>query len=113
MNRTPIDHTLKTLILPFHILYPNLKTNSVESFTDFSASGLKGTFEQYHKKIKLLKDTFNTVIISNFHKYSLKTEDKNAPKAVIDNILLFQKDETYFYGIIFDLEADQVTSSTV
>ena len=86
------------------ILYPDLKT----SFADFSASNLRGIFDHCKQIMKLLKDTYNQVLISNFSKYSLKPGNKNGPKPDYGNIVIFYKDQDYYYGIIEDLLADQV-----
>ena len=57
--------------------------------------------------MQLLKDTYNQAL-TNFSKYSLKTENKNSPKQDFGYIVLFKKEQDFYYGIIEDIHADQV-----
>ena len=60
--------------------------------------------------MSLIKDTFHQVLRANFKKYIKISDNSNQPSPALRNIIFFQKENKWFYGIITDIEGHQLES---
>ena len=104
INKIPIDATVKTLVCLYDLLYPTLQMLHAEAFSDFSTTSLKHVFDNCKETIQFIKNIYNTVLLANYQKYNLRKDSKNSPKAQKNNIVMFSKEGSLFYGIICDIE---------
>ena len=108
LNKVPIDSTEKSLIAPYNLLYPSIRVPQHEVFIDLSHTTLKHIFRHSKDTIELIKETYIQVLVSNFQKYLLKKDVINSPKPELKNVVMFNKDGSFFFGIISGIHNDQL-----
>ena len=94
-------------ISPADLLNPTLLKNHC-SFADFNGTSLQGIYENCKQTVDLIKSTYNSILLANFHKYNMHKDNKNSPKLEKFNVIMFKKDSSYYYGIVVDIYKDQI-----
>ena len=106
INRIPVDINLRTIISPADLLYPTLR-NDDNTFASFDSTSLQTIFDTFKQQISIIKETYNKILISNFHLYLKQKEKHSSPDLNHRNVVIFKKDNDFFYGVVSGIEGDQ------
>ena len=89
------------------LLYPTINNDNC-TFATSNSSSMQTIFDVFKQKLKLIKQAYNDILTANFHLYS-KTKLKHpSPELNLYNIVIFQKENDLFYGVVTGILNDQV-----
>ena len=102
INSIPIDGNLRTTISLDDLMYPKLRNDNC-TISNFELTSLQSIFNNCKQVSELIKNTYNDILLANFHKYSVHS----FPKLEMYNIVMFKKDSNYFYGVVSGIQGGQ------
>ena len=107
INRIPVDANQRTIISPADLLYPTLN-NDNRTFATLDSSSMQNIFDVFKQKLILIKQAYNDILTANFHLYSKRNLKHPSPELNLFNIVIFQKENDLFYGVVTGILNDQV-----